>query len=192
MLRKRPESFDAVDMRVILPAISPKRATVLDREMLAKAFERTVAAEGVGEIHRSFPRLLADDLHERGRIQRIDDPGIDLPIPLQEPQNHTLARRTPSALALAPSAKVRLVDLDLPREPRPFQFADVVQDGPESAVHSIHGVPGEAEVGGMTEGWNLLVEADHDLQLSSQFLQPLQTSALPALHVSAFRLPQTI
>lgn len=192
MLCKTPESFDAVDVRMVLPTAPPEYATMLDRQMLAKAFERTVAAEGVGEIDRSFPRLLADDLHERERIQRIDDLGIDLAIPLQEPQNDALACRTPSPLALPPAAEVRLVNLDLAGEPRSFQLADVVQDRPEPAVYSIHDMPGEAKVGGVAECGNLLVEADHDLQLSAQFFQSLLALALPALHVSTLRPPQTI
>jgi hypothetical protein len=105
-----PEVLDAVDV----VALVGEQPGVVDAHVVELGdVEHIVAAEGIGVDHAVGSDLLADDRNKRVRTGICDDCDMDLALPLEQPEHRHLASRPASTLALAVTAKVALVHLDL-------------------------------------------------------------------------------
>jgi hypothetical protein len=185
MLCKTPKAFDAVD--VIFRPLVDKMFSVLDPVVLAQAFERIVAPEFVGKVHRSFPRFLPNDGHEVLGRDVLHDPRIHPSVALQKAENDAFAPSTPPALSLPPAAKIALVQFDLAGQFSSFKFGDVVDRLSHFLVDAGHRVITETEIVRDAIRRLLEVETLHDLKLSLQARKTLLLQTKSALHVSAPR-----
>ena len=61
MFSKTPKTFYAVD--VVFRFFIDHAFGVIDGVMFPQSFERVIALECIGEVHRPFPCFLSDDLH---------------------------------------------------------------------------------------------------------------------------------
>jgi len=129
MLRKTPESLNAVDVMMVP---SPHQGfVVVDLQMFPELSQRVVTGKGIGVIDTPLPGLPANDPHEVRCRQCLDDFGVNLPLTLQEPQDHGFPCCASSSLALSLPPEVRIINLNLPAEFSPFQLALMVEENPD-------------------------------------------------------------
>jgi hypothetical protein len=187
MFRKTPKTFDAVD--VIFGTFVDEVFSMLHRMMLAQAFERIVAPEFVGKVHRSLSRFFPDDGHEVFRRDAFHDPRIDPSVALQKAQNDVFAFRSSSSLALSFAAEIAFVKFDLARHFLSLQFGDVIDRLSHFLVHASHRLIVEAEIACHSICRLLLVEPFDDRYFSSQLFQRLlfSTSFVAAADISPLR-----
>ncbi len=167
-----PKPFDAVD---VVPGFW-EFLSMTDRVMIAQAFQRTIAVEGVGEIDGPLARLRGDMFHELLGTDRFDNTGVDTSIALQKPQNNTFACCTTSPLTFTMSTKVRLIEFNFSSEASRFQFAGVVQSFPQALIHTGDGLVIDTKIPRQSIRWLLLVKTGNDfhfpMQHASTFLSP--------------------
>lgn len=119
-LRLVPEVLNAVDRFVVIG----KAAGMVDAQMMKIAdVQRIISPKGIGVHDAVRLHMLPDNRQEAVRVRGRDNRGVDLPAPLQQPENHDFARGAPPASAFACSAEITLVGLDFSRQPKAGQFA---------------------------------------------------------------------
>jgi len=185
VLGKTPESFDAIDM--ILGLLVDHPFGVADRVMFSETLEGVVALEFVGEVHRSLPCFLSNDLHQIFSRHSFHNPRVDPPIPLQKAKYNAFAPCTTSALSFASATKVALVHFDLARELAALELCNMVDGFAKALVDTGDGLVVEAEIVGKLVCGLLLVEAFEDSQFSSELSKRLLFFAgfVPAPNVPA-------
>ena len=85
--------------------------------------QRIVSPKGLGVHDAVRLHVLPDNRPEIGRVGGRDHRGVDLPAPLQQPEDDAFACGPASASALANPAEITLVGLDFPRQALARQFA---------------------------------------------------------------------
>src|SRR3990172_10838781 len=101
---------------------------MIDRMVFPVTLERLITSEGIGVVDRALAGLGLNMMHQFLRGDTLHHVGVDPSIPLQQAEYDTFARRSPASLALASTAKVSLVEFDLPPELAALQLPDVVED----------------------------------------------------------------
>ena len=187
MLRIAPKTLNAVDM--VLAAIG-ERFAVVQPVVFAQAFQGVVTAEGVGVVDRSFSRMLSDVGHELIGGHPFNHLGVYPSVALQKAEYNAFSSRASAALAFAPAAKVRLVNLDFSFEFARLKFGNVVDRFAQMLVYAAHCLIIHAKIRGYAIRGLLLVKAGDDANLFAQTSERLLLStALPeTFHISAFRL----
>ena len=118
-LRLVPEILNAINMCVVLG----KAAGMVDAQMMKITdVQRIIGAEGISVHDAVRLHVLADNRQEVVRVRGGDKRGIDLPTPLQQPENHDFARGAPPAPAFASATEITLVGLDFSRQSIARQF----------------------------------------------------------------------
>ncbi len=187
MLGVAPKSLNPVDM---ILAMIRKCFAVVQPVMLAQTLQGVVASKRVGVVDRSFPRMLPDMRHQLISRNPLNHFCVHPAIALQKAEYNGFACRTPSALTLAPAAKVGLVYLDLALELARFQFRYMVDRLAQVVVDARNHLIVQTKVACHAIRGLLLVEAGKDGYLLTQSFQGLLFStALPAaLDIPAFGL----
>jgi len=183
MLRVTPKPFDAVN--VIFGAFVHQMFFVLNRVVLAQPFEGVVTSEFVRKVHRTLSRFLSDDGHEFLGGHSLNNPRIHHSIALQKAENNAFTLRAASALSLASTAKVALVQFNLARQFAALKFGHMIDRFSESLVYSRHRLVIYIEVMREFVGRLYLVESFQHGKLSSKLRQAFLPLARPALHVAA-------
>ena len=159
MLGKTPEPLNPVDM--VLAAIGQCLGMV-QAMVLAPAFQRVVAPEGVGVVDRALPRVLPDVSHQFIGGHPFHDFGVDPAIALQKAEYNAFPGGSSPALALAPAAEVGLVNFNLAFQLARLKLGHVVDRLAQALVHAAHRLIVEPEVGADAIGRLLLVEPGED------------------------------
>ena len=160
MLRKTPKTLDAVDM--ISGTLVDQSFDVAHGMVLAQPFERVVTSEGVGIVDRPLSGFLSYDGHELFFGYMLHDPCIDLAIAFQKAKYNVFAGGTPSALALAPAAKVAFIHLYIAIQSATFKLGDMVDRFAQTLVDTRDRLVVEAKVMRETVCRLLLIESLHD------------------------------
>ena len=185
MLRKTPKTLDTVD--VVLRASVNQRFTMVERVMLAQAFQRVVAFEGVGVVYRAFPGFLPDDGHELLFGHMLHHARVDLAVALQQAEYNAFSGGASSALALAFAAKVAFIHFHFAVQFAALKFGHVIDRFAQALIDARDGLVVKAKV--MREAIRrlLLIEALDDGYLRPYpfqgFLFPAGLVAAP--HVSS-------
>jgi len=188
MLRKTPESLNAVDM--IFGTLVNHAFRVAHGMMLAQALQGIITSERVRVVDAPFPRLLADDRHQFFFGYMLHHPRIHLAIALQKPKYDVFASSAPPALAFASAAEVALVHLHLAIQFAAFKFCDMIDHFSELLIDAGNRLVVEAEVMREAICRLLLIEPLHDCDFRSDAFQGflLSTPSVSASDVSAVRL----
>ncbi len=176
MLRKAPESLDAVDM--VLGSPINQGLAMADGMVLAQPLERVVASEGIRVVDGTLPGLLPDDGHQLFLGDMLHDSRIHLPITLQQAKYDVLALGPSAAHTLAPAAKVGLIHLYLAIELAALKLSYVVDNLAQSLVEAGDRLVVYAKIVRQTVRRLLLVEPLDDRDLGSDLSQGLLFSAL--------------
>jgi len=182
MLRKTPESFNAVDM--VFRFLVDHVLRVIDGEMFPQPLQGVVALERVGVIDRALSRFLPDDRHEIICRDSLDHSCVHPSIPLQKPEYDAFAPCASSAPSLSPATEVRLVHFNVTRKFRPFKFCGMIQSEAKFLVDASHRLIVRAQIICQSIRRLLLVESGHDANLHTDHLQ-----AFLLVTRSAFDIP---
>ena len=185
MLGKTPKPFNTVN--VILSSFVDHALTVVNGMMFAPSLQGVVALELVGEVDRTLPRLLSDDLHQFLRRDSLNNPRVDPAITFQEPKHNAFTLGASSTHSFASTAKVALIHLNLARQFASLKFSNMVDQLTEVLIHSRHCLVVQFQVMRQFVGRLLLVEAFQNSQLSAQLSERLLSAAgcSPASDVSS-------
>ena len=134
MLGKTPKTFNSVN--VILSAFVDHVFLMRHGMMFAQAFQRIVASEFVGVVHRTFSRFLPDNSHKFGGGDMLHHSRVDLSIALQKAKYDVFTYCSASSLALASAAKVALIHLHLAVQLSALKLGDMVDRFTETLVHT--------------------------------------------------------
>ena len=185
MFRIAPKPFNAVDM---IFAFVGKCLAVMQPMVLAPALQRVVAPKGVGVVHGPFSGMRSDMGHKLISGHLFHNLGIHSAIALQKPEYDAFSGCAPSALALPPAAKVRLVNFNLALQFACLKLRHMVDRLAQALVDTGHCLIVHAEIDGYAVGRLLLVKAGQDRNLFSQLLQGL---LFPACRSAALYIPTT-
>jgi hypothetical protein len=102
-----------------------KTFLMVDAEVLEPVeHQAIIGAEAVGVNHTLRYNFGADDLTQRFARDIFNDPGVDLAVALQEPENGHFAGCAATSWAFAAASEVRLVALEFAaKRAMPFAFA---------------------------------------------------------------------
>ena len=183
MLRIAPKTLNAVDM--IAGAFVHHVFAVGNGMVFAQPFERAIAPEGVGIIHRPLARFLSDNCHKIIRAYSLYHSRIYLPITLQKPKYNAFTSRSSSSLTLASPAKVRLVHLYSALQCSTFQFGYMIQSFAKVLIDAGYGLIIKGKIVREAVSWLLRIKALDDLNLAAQLFQSFVFAA------AAFHIPPT-
>jgi len=183
MLRKTPESFNAVDM--VFRFLVDHVLRVIDGKMFPQPLQGVVALERVGVIDRALSRFLPDNRHEVIRRNSLHHSRVHPPITLQKPEYNAFASCASSALSLPPAPEIRLVHFNVTRKFRPFKFCGMIQSEAEFLVDAGHRLIVRAQITCQSICRLLLVESGDDANLRTDHLQALLLVARSAFDIPA-------
>ena len=183
MLRKTPESFNAVDM---ILAMIGQGLRVIQTMVLAPATKGVVAPEGVGVIDRPLSGVFPDMGHELIGSHSFHHLGIHPAVALQKPEYNAFSGSPSAALPFPPAAKVGIVNLNLAFELAGLKLGHMVDRLSQALVDAAHRLIVKPEVHADAIGRLLLIKPGEDGHFSAQ---PFQRLLLSAGFASAPHIP---
>ncbi len=185
MLGITPEALDAVD--VVFGAFIHECFGVTDRMMLPITPQRLVASKGIGVVDRALAGVGLDMTHQFLRRDRLGGFRIDLPIALQEPENHAFPSGPTAAPAFSATAEVGLVQFNLTLQSPGFELGQVKERLAQPLVDAGDDLDVDTQVLGEPVDRHELMEALEYLDLTLQPRETLRSSAVGATthHVTA-------
>ena len=186
MLRKTPKSLYAVD---VIQAAIGKRFAVVEPMVLSQTLQRVVTAKGVRVVDRSLSGMRSDVGHQLIGRDSFHDLRIDPSIAFQKAEYNAFPGSSPSALPLAPAAKVGLVNLNFSFELASFKFRHVVDRFAHTLVDAGNRLVIQAQISCHAIRGLLLVEAGKDGDLFTKLLQGFlfSTGRVAAAHIATPR-----
>jgi hypothetical protein len=123
--------------------------------------------------------------HQLFSTDILDNSGVNTPFSLKKPENKALSGSASSALALATTAEVSLVQLNLAAQSSGFQLRRVIERLSQVLVDASHYLHIHAQVSREPVGRDKLVESFDNINLASKLRQALLTLTALALNVAA-------
>src|SRR5512137_1114676 len=140
-----PEPLQAVDVD---PARGEELLVVYFQVPVATKHQAVIAAEAIGIDHAASANLLDGELEQSGRRDVRDHADVDLAVALQDAKDRHFASSASASLALAPTAEVGLVELDLAAQ-QALGIFGMAQDGhSDRADRTIDAAIGQAQLQG--------------------------------------------
>ena len=186
MLCKTPKSLYAID---VILAVIGKRFAVVEPMVLPQTLQRVVTAKGVRVVDRSLSGMRSDVGHQLIGRDSFHNLRIDPSIAFQKAEYNAFPGSSPSALPLAPAAKVGLVNLNLAFELARLKLGHMVDGLAHTLVDAGNRLVIQAQISCHAIRGLLLVEAGKDGDLFTKLLQGFLffTGRVAASHVSAPR-----
>ena len=186
MLCKTPKSLYAID---VILAVIGKRFAVVEPMVLSQTLQRVVAPERVRVVDRSLSGMRSDVGHQFIGRDSFHDLRIDPSIAFQKAEYNAFPGSSPSALPLAPAAKVGLVNLNLAFELARLKLGHMVDGLAHTLVDAGNRLVIQAQISCHAIRGLLLVEAGKDGDLFAQLLQRFlfSTGLVAAAHIATPR-----
>ena len=186
MLRKTPKSLYAVD---VIQAAIGKRFAVVEPMVLSQTLQRVVAPERVRVVDRSLSGMRSDVGHQLIGRDSFHNLRIDPSIAFQKAEYNAFPGSSPSALPLAPAAKVGLVNLNFSFEFARLKLGHMVDGLAHALVDAGNRLVIQAKVSCHAIRGLLLVEAGKDGDLFTKLFQGFlfSTGRVAAAHIATPR-----
>lgn len=178
-----PKTLNTID--VVFGLIVYKSFGVIHHQMFTVSLQRLISTKRIGVIDRSLAGMRLDMSHERFCRDRLINLGINPSIPLQQAEYDAFSSRTTTALPLADSTKVRLVQFDLAGQLSALQLGNMEQRLAQPLIDSRNSLGIYPQITRQPVGRLLLVKPLQDGNLAAQLGKALLLAAARAFYIAS-------